>query len=181
MTAKPMKRETKEIVVDGYNLIHKLYPSPSSAPLDLLRQETEQQLLLFQQETDCPVTIVYDGKGSPRESALGSPLHIVFTPASKSADLWIIEYVKTLNTKVKKITIISSDDEIRRYTTAFGATCVKSEVFALQLKAIETAHSMQNNNLRPLHITIKDKKFNKELLSDQEVARWVKLFKGEKS
>ena len=176
-----MKREAQEIVVDGYNLIHKLYPSVTSASLDVLRQKTEEQLLRFQQEKQCPITIVYDGKGSPVERVFGAPLHIVFTSASKSADHWIIDYVKSLNTRVKMVTIVSSDDEIRRYTTAFGAKCVKSELFAQQLKEIETAGTIRDDKERSRRMTVKEKKCNDELLSDREVARWMKLFTREKS
>ena len=175
-----MKTGAKEIVVDGYNLIHKLYPSLTSASLDVLRQKTEKQLLCFQQQSRCPITIVYDGKGSHRECAFGAPLHIVYTPASKSADLWIIDYVKSLNTKVKMVTIVSSDDEIRRYTTAFGAKCVKSEVFALQLNEITSAGYIQSDSERSMRRTAKEKKCNGELLSDGEVDRWMKLFAREK-
>jgi len=165
-----MKTGAKEIVVDGYNLIHKLYESPTSATLEVLRKKTEKQLLCFQKKSGCLVTIVYDGKGSARENAFGAPLHIVFTPASQSADLWIIDYVKSLNTRVKMVTIVSSDEEIRRYTTAFGAKCIKSEKFALQLKEIAVAVTMQN-----------EKKLSDGTLSDREVARWMKLFSQEKS
>ncbi len=179
MIESPMKTDAKEIVIDGYNLIHKLYPSPTSASLDLLRQKTEKQLLCFQQEKRCSVTIVYDGKGNHKECAFGAPLHIVFTPAAKSADLWIIDYVKSLNTKVKMVTIVSSDDEIRRYTTAFGARCIKSEVFALQLNEITSAVTTNNPNERSLRMTTKEKKGNAELLSDREVARWMRLFTHE--
>ncbi len=165
-----MKRGVNEIVVDGYNLIHKLYESLTSTTLEVLRKKTEEELLVFQNESGCLITIVYDGKGSARESASGAPLHIIFTPASKSADLWIIDYVKSLNTRVKMVTIVSSDDEIRRYATAFGAKCVKSETFALQLKEFGAAVTTRNN-----------KKLNEGPLSDREVAHWVKLFSCEKS
>ena len=175
-----MTRGNGEIVVDGYNLLYKLYPSPASASLDVLRQETEKQLLRFQQEKGCPVTIVYDGKSAPRESAFGAPLHIVFTPASKSADLWIIDYVKSLNTKVKMVTIVSSDDEIRRYATAFGARCIKSEEFALQLQSPAGADTPRNRHLSSKQSSYKKKKFNDKSLSDQEVGRWMKLFTRDK-
>ena len=175
-----MKTGAKEIVVDGYNLIHKLYPSLTSSSLTVLRQKTEKQLLCFQQQSRCPITIVYDGKGSHHECAFGAPLHIVFTPASKSADLWIIDYVKSLNTQVKMVTIVSSDDEIRRYTTAFGARCVKSEVFALQLSEMAYSGSMQSDNERSNGRTTKENNGKSELLSDREVARWMTLFSREK-
>jgi hypothetical protein len=166
----------REFVVDGYNLIHKLFPSPATMPLEALRQETEKKLLKFQRQNNCPVTIVYDGKGSSREHATFMPLHIVFTPAAKSADQWIIEYVKSLNTKVKKVTIISSDDEIRRYTAAFGAKCIKSELFAAHLKKNGTANSIQERHNRTGLCSVIEKTFNGELLSDREVDQWARLF-----
>ena len=176
-----MKAVYSEIVVDGYNLIHKLYPSPTSTSLDALRQETERRLLRFQRNTPYPVTIVYDGKGGQRECAFGVPLHVVYTPTSKSADLWIIDYVKSLNPKVKMVTIVSLDDEIRRYAAAFGAKCVKSEVFALQLKRTESAEPQQGKRTGDKHLSFKEKKFNEQLLTDQEVDRWMQLFNRNKS
>jgi len=175
-----MREGHSEIVVDGYNLMYKLYSVSSSSSLDILRQKTEKQLLIFQHETKCPVTVVYDGKSAYRESAFGAPLHIVFTPASKSADQWIIDYVKSLNTQVKLVTIVSSDDEIRRYARAFGAQCIKSEEFAIQLKNSGRTLPLQNKQIRPEHLSMKEKKFNEKLLSDQEVNRWMKLFTHDK-
>ncbi len=168
-----MKRGEREIVVDGYNLMHKLFPSPTSASLEQLRQATEKKLLAFQLKKKWPVTVVYDGKGRHKECALGAPLHIVFTPASISADLWIIDYVKSLNTKVKIVTIVSSDDEIRRYATAFGARCIKSEKFAVELDNIGELRSEPGCG--------KEKKLNEASLSDQEVSRWMKLFSDGRS
>ena len=176
-----MRAEHREIVVDGYNLMHKLYPAPSSTSLDVLRQGIEKQLLTFQREKKCPVTIVYDGKGKYRESASGAPLHVVFTQASISADLWIIDYVKSLNTTVKMVTIVSSDNEIRRYATAFGAKCIKSEEFAMQLNNARRTLPLRNKESRPEHLSLQEKKLNETLLSDQEVDRWMMLFTSNKS
>ncbi len=164
-----MKRDCKEFVIDGYNLMHKLFPSPSLSALDSLRRSMEQELVAFQKRTRHHVTVVYDGKGHRQDSPLIAPLHIVFTPASKSADLWIIEYVKSLNTKVKMVTIVSSDEEIRRYASAFGASCMASEAFVKELK--KRAASPQGAS--------EEGKFNfdgQSALSEQEVASWKALF-----
>ncbi|NTW68436.1 MAG: NYN domain-containing protein [Chlorobiaceae bacterium] len=171
-----MKTVQGEFVVDGYNLLHKLFPSPSGSSLEELRLKMEQKILSFQRKNRVSITIVYDGNRSGGEYATATPLHIVFTPATKSADQWIIDYVKSLNTNVKKVTIISSDDEIRRYTAAFGAKCIKSEQFAAKL-VTETAASPDSEGKRRsgFGATI-DKTFRGELLSDQEVARWTELF-----
>jgi uncharacterized protein len=171
-----MNRVPGEFVVDGYNLIHKLFPAPTTASLEFLRQETEKKLLLFQRDNKCSVTIVYDGKGSPWESSVVMPLHIVFTPASKSADEWIIDYVKSLNTNLKKVTIVSSDDEIRRYSAAFGAKCIKSELLAAQLKNNRTSVSLLGGTRRTGLSSVNEKKFEGEPLSDREVDQWAQLF-----
>lgn len=169
-----MKKGTGEIVVDGYNLIHKLYPSPGKMSLTVLRREAEKKLLCFQQEKKCMITMVYDAKGNFRESDSGAALRIVFTSKSKSADHWIIDYVKSLNTKVKMVTIVSSDDEIRRYATAFGAKCIKSEAFAVQLKKVCSEGPIDEE-------TGNKKKRHAGLLCDQEIAVWMKLFTGDRS
>ncbi|MEI8186446.1 MAG: NYN domain-containing protein [Chlorobiaceae bacterium] len=176
-----MSRGHSEIVVDGYNLLYKLFPPSLSESLDVLRQETEKLLLSFQRNKQCPITIVYDGKGASGECAYGAPLHIVYTPASKSADLWIIDYVKSLNTKVKMVTIVSSDDEIRLYATAFGAKCIKSEEFVRQLKKNSRAEPQNDRHIPSGQLSFKEKEFNEKLLSDQEVDRWMKLFTRNKS
>ncbi|NTU45737.1 MAG: NYN domain-containing protein [Chlorobiaceae bacterium] len=171
-----MKTASREFVVDGYNLIHKLIPSPSASPLEQLRLEMEKKLLSFQRKNRCAVTIVYDGKASAREHSSIIPLHIVFTPATKSADQWIIDYVKSLNTNVKKVTIVSSDDEIRRYSEAFGARCIKSEAFALKLGENGTSAPLSEGKRRSGFGKTIDKAVRGEPLSDKEVAQWAELF-----
>ncbi|MEI8032388.1 MAG: NYN domain-containing protein [Chlorobiaceae bacterium] len=161
-----MKRDRREFVIDGYNLMHKLFALKASLALDSMRQNMERELLLFQQRTGHSVRVVYDGKGSRLDSTQSSPLHILFTPASISADHWIIEYVKSLNTKVKMVTIVSSDEEIRRYASAFGATCMASEAFVKELN--KRVPSAREGSI--------GKKFSSEGLSDKEVARWKELF-----
>jgi predicted RNA-binding protein with PIN domain len=172
-----MKKAPKEFVVDGYNLMHKLFPSPSPASLEVLREETEKKLLLFQRKRKYAITIVYDGKGSPRECATIMPMHVVFTPAGKSADQWIIEYVKSLNTSVKKVTIITSDHEIRRFAAAFGATCMTSELFAMEMNNSGSSVSLLKGNDRAGI----EQKFKTELLSEQEVDQWKALFNRKRS
>ncbi len=176
-----MKRGAREFVIDGYNLIHKLYPSITAASLEEVRNKTEQQLRSFQQKKKCQITIVYDGKGSYGESAFGAALRIVFTPASKSADHWIIDYVKSLNTTVKMVTIVSSDNEIRRYATAFGATCITSELFATQLQQVGHATPLRQGKGLSGKATEHGKKTNETLLSEREVAGWMQLFTQGKS
>jgi uncharacterized protein len=175
-----MKRGNTEYVVDGYNLIHCLFPNGKKASLEEMRRKTEALLLAFKKEHRCSVTIVYDGKECFRELASGTSLHIVFTPASKCADRWIIDYVKSLNTKIKLVTIVSTDNEIRRNATAFGAQCIRSEDFAKLLK--DRSASGDGENKRDFNRYDKENKaIDAEVPGEQDIALWKNLFNKGKS
>ncbi|RTY36698.1 hypothetical protein EKD00_02890 [Chlorobium phaeovibrioides] len=166
-----MNQRGREIVVDGYNLLHALYHPAPSTPLEPFRRKLEQRLLHFQTVHRRTLTLVYDGDGRHGDSSTHSPLHTVFTSRRKSADRWIVDYVKSLNPRVKMVTIVSSDEEIRRYASAFGAECIKSETFASMLtpRSGRKGDGGEQENNR--------KKFSSDELTGDEVERWKLLFK----
>lgn len=167
-----MKRGRHEYVIDGYNLVHCLFPGREKTSLEQMRNDTEKLLLAFYRTGRNPLTVVYDGKGRFREHASGAPLHIVFTPARKSADLWIVDYVKSLNTKIKLVTIVSSDNELRTYASAFGARCMKSEAFAKLLHGRPGAAGSENSR----QLAAGDKNDGPVELCEMEIDRWRQLF-----
>ncbi|NTU97374.1 MAG: NYN domain-containing protein [Chlorobiaceae bacterium] len=171
-----MKRGCHEYVIDGYNLIHHLFPDRKQTPLEAMRREMEKLLLAFHRDSGNPLTVVYDGNDCFREHSSGAPLHIVFTPASKSADLWMVDYVKSLNTKIKLVTIVSSDNELRTYASAFGARCMKSEEFAELLHGAPMDSCGQKNRFSGGRRPATDKSGGSGELCDREIERWKKLF-----
>jgi predicted RNA-binding protein with PIN domain len=171
-----MKKGWHEHVIDGYNLLHSLFPGKKKTLLEDKRKEAERLLLAFHRKTGNPVTIVYDGKERFREYASGAPLHIVFTPASKSADQWIVDYVKSLNTKIKLVTIVSSDNELCSCAAAYGARNIKSEDFAILLQAGTQAARSEKSRSTGRLAGIEDQKVDAEGLSEKEIQRWRKLF-----
>ena len=160
-----------EIIIDGYNLLHKLFPSVSRTNLALHRNKTESLLNRYQKQRKSTITVVYDG-GGVRESSEGSSLSIVYTASSKSADNWIIDYVKSLNTNRKMVTIVSSDREVCRYGLAFGAKCMSSEEFL----AILSPGKRQRNPCCP----VAERKFSEGFLDSNEVDQWKRLFRHRK-
>jgi uncharacterized protein len=178
---KSMKRGRRlEYVIDGYNLIHCLFPGKNKPSLETMRRRTENRLLLFQRNTGNTITLVYDGKDRFREHCSGIALHIVFTSAAKSADLWIVDYVKSLNTKIKLVTIVSSDNELRTYAAAFGARCMKSEEFADLLDGNPVKSGGKNSSLCEKTRAAMEKSTLSGELCDMEIDRWKKLFLSEK-
>ncbi|NTV98205.1 MAG: NYN domain-containing protein [Chlorobiaceae bacterium] len=171
-----MKRGRHEYVIDGYNLLHCLFPGKNKPSLEKMRMETEKLLLAFQQNTGNPLTLVYDGKDTYREQAFGDPLHILFTPARKSADDWIVDYVKSLNTKIKLVTIVSSDNELRNHASAFGASCMKSEEFAELLQGGPGVSGRKSSRTSPKGRATAEKGAVSGELCDREIDRWKMLF-----
>ncbi len=159
-----------EIVIDGYNLLHKLFPSPEGSRLESLRQRMEALLLEYQRKRKCHMNIVYDG-GGLRESSASGTLSVIYTASSKSADTWIIDYVKSLNTNRKMVTIVSSDHEVCLYGKAYGAKILSSEEFA----AVLENRKKTGAGGRP----VTDRKYGTGFLDSGEVAAWKRLFEGD--
>jgi len=158
-----------ELVIDGYNLLHKLYPSSAGTALDKLRRKMETALRSFQLRRQCSITIVYDGSGI-RDSSCGNTLHTIYTASSKTADAWIIDYVKSLNTSRKMVTIVSSDREVTLYGKAYGAKCLTSEEF---IGLLEKSRTPAGKNDRD-----DNGKFRNGFLDSNEVKKWMHLFES---
>jgi len=160
----------REVIVDGYNLLHKLRPAASRRSLRQGREEMESLLLSFRQSSGKNVILVYDGSrkhGPERESGA---LDRVFTSQGLTADDWIIDYLNSLGRNAQMFTIVSSDRLIRMHATALGASCISSEEFAETLLG-RKALKKQARTGRETEETCRG-----EALSDKEVARWMKTF-----
>ena len=106
-----------------------------------------------------------------RESSAGGTLSVIYTASSKSADTWIIDYVKSLNTNRKMVTIVSSDHEVCLYGKAYGAKILSSEEFA----AVLENRKKTGAGGRP----VTDRKYGTGFLDSGEVAAWKRLFEGD--
>jgi len=164
-----MNQRQKETVVDGYNLIHHLFRPAKGEPMEPLRRRLETMLAGWRRAKGEEVTVVYDGDGRHRDEEVPGPVRTVFTARGKSADRWIIDYAKSLNTTAKILTIVSSDNEVRRYSAAFGARCLGSGEFAVMLRP-------SGGNSRESERGPNRRKFSEQPLPDREVEGWMRLF-----
>lgn len=166
---EPMQERVSEVVIDGYNLIHKRTRLSRGEVLAPLREELAHELARYARETGTAVTVVYDGRSPYGDSDSATAIRTVFTSRGKSADRWIIDYVKSLNTRAKMVTIVTSDDEIRRYCKAFGARCMTSESFRLRLGSRQDKPACG-------HAGSAGQEDSGKELSEREVAAWKRLF-----
>ncbi|TCD48188.1 NYN domain-containing protein [Chlorobium sp. N1] len=166
-----MQQRQKETVVDGYNLIHHLFSPASGDSFEPLRGRLEAMIRAWRRKTrGGPVTVVYDGDGRYRDIENAGEVRTVFTMRGRSADHWIIDYAKSLNTTAKILTIVSSDNEVRRYSAAFGARCLSSGDFASMLLPAGHPSGRERSANR--------RKFSEEPLPEREVEGWMRLFGG---
>ena len=163
----------REFIVDGYNLVHKLFPDRAQYSLQDKREQAETMLLGFQQSTRQKVTVVYDGQHPQGSFRDAGALNRFFTSPHYSADEWIIDYLKSLGSNAQMFTIVSSDRIICRNATACGTAYMLSEDF------IEKYLSGNKGRERTGERGTNRKKFGGGQLSQNEVDRWLMLF-GEK-
>jgi predicted RNA-binding protein with PIN domain len=174
-----MKKNCREIVIDGYNLLHKIYPAGAAPSFQVLRSGTEEILTCYRQKKQRHITIVYDGGNSRKGSSSRSSIQVVFTPAGTSADHWIIEHIRTLKANAEMVTIVSSDREIRQYIKAFGAAWMSSESFVEELRK-EGCMSSSPPRSKKEGSSGPAQKFSQRPLSEREVEQWAALFNTEK-
>ncbi|MBI5117969.1 NYN domain-containing protein [Candidatus Poribacteria bacterium] len=122
------------VIIDGHNLIGKMSSISLADPDDeqkLVDVLTERLRYHYQK-----VIVVFD-KGSdaefaPRRRARG--LRVIFAPPESSADAIIIDMIKK-DPNPKGLTIVSSDNEIRRCARSRRARLILSEEFARDLQS----------------------------------------------
>jgi len=165
----------RETVIDGYNLIHKLGKPEAGASMAALRERIEEMLARYRQKTRRHVTIVYDGGRSPKSLTSSGAVDVIFSGTIKSADRWIIDHIRSLGSRAAMSLVVSSDREIQRNSTAWGARCIDSETFIDELAAMGIFPDVRKEpkGHRPGDGM---KKNGSESLTDNEVDYWLRLF-----
>ncbi len=154
---------TPEIIVDGYNLIHRASDLRRFLPDNLERARNEVILKIsnFRRNKKLKITVVFDGNrvGQPSKTRQGA-IEIVYAIPPKSAD----DIIKLLVQKSKNpqnITVISSDNGIKGFVRTCRANVMNSEDFYRKYLIIEEKFesSEQDTNM-----------------SKDELREWLDLF-----
>jgi predicted RNA-binding protein with PIN domain len=122
------------VIIDGHNLIGKM------SEIRLGERDDEEKLLRIlarQLHRGSQKFVVVFDKGADLDSGLrqkGPRLSVIFAPPKGSADEIIIDMIKQ-DPNPKGLTIVSSDNEIRRCARSRRARLVSSEDFAKKLES----------------------------------------------
>ncbi len=122
------------VIIDGHNLIGKM------SKIRLGERDDEEKLLRIlarQLHRGSQKFIVVFDKGADLDSGprqIGPRLRVIFAPPEGSADDIIIDMIKQ-DPNPKGLTIVSSDNEIRRCARSRRARLVSSEDFAKKLES----------------------------------------------
>jgi len=153
------------IIIDGYNLlrcVEKLDEHGETINDVLLCRLIGKYLKLIRQKGE----IVFDGIGPPDKSAfynIAEP-EVVFSGAGIEADAVIENKIK-INTAPKRLTVVSSDQRIRKAARARNAISLKSEVFWGEVqKRLRTRKE----------VTEPTEKY--QGLNESETQQWLKFF-----
>jgi len=117
------------IIIDGHNLLHAIYKvhegSGSISDIQLCR--IIGRYLKLTGETG---EIIFDGTGPRDKSGFDniSNLEVSFAGQGRDADIIIEDKIKT-STAPRRLTIVSSDQRLRKAGRVRKTTVIKSEVF----------------------------------------------------
>lgn len=160
----------KRVIIDGYNLAHKMGKALSPQTLGLIREELEEKLRRYAAKHKTEIALVYDGRGVLGSSEKQGGLSIIFTSSGESADA----HIKSLIDKVptRNLLIVSSDRSIRDYARLSGVASISSQEFLSMLSAAEKSDEpAQGAASGKCDIEKKP-----ATLSEREVEEWKKLF-----
>jgi len=152
------------MVIDGHNLIGKMKGISLADPND----EEKLVKLLAQHLHDSrqKVIVVFD-KGSDADlmpNHNGPRLRVIFAPPESSADALIMDMIRR-DPNPRGLTIVSSDNEIRRCARSRRAHLMSSEDLAQELESCPHHH-------RP---RVRTRDFGKI-----DVDEWLEYFKGKR-
>ena len=139
------------ILVDGYSLLHHWKELAPGKPRhsDVAREELVHQLTRYSDASGTPVTIVFDGAGPTRESALPSnpEVEVIYTRAGQSADQ-LIERVAHRMKPYGEVLVVTDDVAERDTVEAAGALISSCSNF---IHSLESAVAEMDRKIKTLN------------------------------
>ncbi|MEP7199662.1 MAG: NYN domain-containing protein [Chloroflexota bacterium] len=160
------------LLIDGHNLIGKLPNISLSDPDDeaKLLRVLENYHALHPHE---PITVVFDagrdGGWSPVER--GASVTVRFASRGTTADAVIVKMIRQ-QPNARHITVVTSDNAIRKIVRQHGAKLLTSEEFVAKLR-----EDTRPRRLKPVEVVSDDER---EKPTDTEVEYWSTIFKEPK-
>ena len=156
--------ESRLIVVDGYNLIHRtpaLKPGPGRT-LEEARQKLTNLLSWAFGAGDARFIVVYDGAETRSRDESSGRVEVRYSRPPETADDAIRRIVEKEMGRFDRLTVVTADMEVARHARAMGADIALSDLFLASA-------------LGPRHAT--DETEKPTSLSRAELEEWAKIFR----
>lgn len=158
-----------KIIVDGYNVIHRIPELRHflDVSLERAREELLRLLKSYLLNKKLKITVVFDGQHPMgREQELSTPkLRVVFSNHPFKADPYIKRLVAKEKNK-KALAMVSDDSDLVQFAGAFQVKVMSTSAFYELLSKRAKTNDIHN-------------KFDHEL-SEEELSEWLEIF-GEKN
>lgn len=161
-----------EYFIDGHNLIPKISGIRLSDEND--EEELLERLQEFSRLTRRKCTVFFDKSPDQktRDESYGT-VHVIYVTYHTKADEEIISRVNDLAmTRIREVTVVSSDQHVQWQCHRAGAATMTSEKFSTEMMHAFTS------GIYP----VKGKRSEQQIepkLSPKEVDEWLKIFSGD--
>jgi predicted RNA-binding protein with PIN domain len=122
-------------IVDGYNVLHAMFPQAETQELFDRRSWLADALAGFAAVKDARAVLVFDGRGPRPTSELpipGAPVEVVFAGGRFTADTLIARRIAERSPDTHVI-VVSGDQEVQRTATRAGVTRMTARELAVEL------------------------------------------------
>jgi predicted RNA-binding protein with PIN domain len=160
----------KTVIVDGYNLGHKLGIKVSPENLEFVRSKVESMVFGYCSKYCLKATVVYDGRGILSSNDFQNGISIEFTPSGKTADSRMKELIDGYHSKTSML-VVSSDHNIQQYARLSGFKFISSEQLIKDIQDQKKPAKTVANVIQSNAGTEKPK-----TVSNSELQDWLKLF-----
>lgn len=132
------RRGRECVIIDGYNVLAKLFKSSIDALPDVesARQELLGQLKEYRAYTGHDIILVYDAYQTKQQASesFDGGIRIIYTTTQETADERIERFVYELRDSYRQITVATSDFAEQQVTFGGGALRISAREFIKQLQ-----------------------------------------------
>ncbi len=133
-------------IVDGYNVLHALFPGTEAGELFARRDWLADQLASFAALRGAAAVVVFDGRGehsSSRTPIKGAPLEVCFAAGSFTADTLIARRIAERPADVD-VVVVSGDQEVQRTAARSGVRRMTPAELGRELGALGEAPDLDS-------------------------------------
>jgi predicted RNA-binding protein with PIN domain len=161
--------ESRLVIIDGYNLIHRS-PELKPGPRRTLRQSRDKLLNLLAWALgggEAHFLVVFDGAeggGAGARDGGSGRVEVRYSRPPETADDLIRRLVEDRVERVDRLTVVTSDVEVARHARAMGADISISDLFLASA-------------LGPTHPGQQEQEEKPTTLTRKELEEWAELFR----